>query len=91
LILALTIFLCAPAQAESQCGPADELKKILREKYKEQPRIGMIAQNSTPMVIWENPKTGTWTLVISTPTTACIVAAGSGGIKILPMVKGTAL
>ena len=68
--------LSAPAQAMSACGERQPILDALAQKYAEHRRaFGVMGQ--TGLVELYVSKTGTWTVIVSSPGgRACIVAAG---------------
>lgn len=68
--------LAAPAQALSACGERQPILDALAQKYAEHRRaFGVMGQSG--LVELYVSKTGTWTVIVSSPGgRACIVAAG---------------
>ncbi len=68
------------AVASSMCGPHDVLVAELGERYGE----AVVFEGRHPRLpqIYElllNPETGTFTVLISDPSTSCVAAAGIAG------------
>ena len=66
--------------AEPACGPVADIAVKLRDGYGEMP-LALGASDMTPgslMVVFANPDTGTWTIVVGTADLSCIADAGMG-------------
>lgn len=78
----------APASAQSQCGPRQELVKNLGERFKEAPIGRGITQPGQVLEIFAS-QSGTWTMVVTTPNgTSCLIAAGENW-DMMALAKGT--
>jgi hypothetical protein len=65
-----------PAHAQGQCGPRDQVVKVLNAKYKESQRALGLINEKAMMEVYISP-TGTWTMVITNHVgVTCILAAG---------------
>ncbi|MGE3873902.1 MAG: hypothetical protein AB7F74_13180 [Parvibaculaceae bacterium] len=72
----LTINATLPAQAQEQCGPRDQVVKLLNAKYQENQRaVGLINEKAV-MEVYISSR-GTWTMLITNEAgLACVLAAG---------------
>lgn len=65
IALALT---AAPAFAEAPCLPTLEaFAGALQDRYGETPQIIATMQQGAPFLMFANPETGTWTVVVQSP------------------------
>lgn len=68
----------APLQGQFYCNTFQVLDKILRQEYKEEPRIlGRGNKNTSTMALYINTETGSYTMVIVFPDKACVIDVGS--------------
>ena len=72
------ILTTAPALAQQQpCGPTGPFEKSLTKQYGEVPVVASITGQGFPMLIFANPKTGTFSVTVRRPgKITCIVQAG---------------
>lgn len=76
--LALLAFLSvvSSAFAQQQCGPVNDITRILQDRYGEKP-VAVGRNVSGAMVLYGSVETGTWTILIIKPDgVACVVAGG---------------
>lgn len=68
----------APAQAQGGlCGQRDQVIAQLKGVHGESRQSVGLQRNARVMETYANPETGTWTIIVSSPTgVACLVAAG---------------
>jgi formylmethanofuran dehydrogenase subunit D len=67
------------AQAAPTCGPFDVVLANLREKYGEVVSVRALNKERNALVIFSNPKTGSWTAMVVMPNgTACGIDSGNG-------------
>jgi hypothetical protein len=78
-LLLLLPMASASAQDEQVCADREEVTASLIGQWGELPTV--VGRTPTQvMEVWLNPETGTWTLVITSPTgVSCINAAGEDG------------
>lgn len=63
-------------QAAPTCGPRDAVVADLASRYGETRQASGLGRNAV-MELYASPRTGTWTLTVTTPDgTMCLVAAG---------------
>lgn len=75
-ILASIFVLSASAHAQMQCGPRKLITKHLQTKFQESSG-GLGLSGGVLFEIWSSPKTGTFTILSTTPQhISCIMAAG---------------
>ena len=91
VLIALTAWGAAAMAAQNACAdsPAAMLK-ALRGTYGEVPQsAGVLASNGAPISLLANPKTGTWTLTVTTPDgMSCMIANGLN-FKAIPQGEPT--
>lgn len=63
---------------QPNCGPIEELEKVLANKYQEIPVMVGAMEGGIEMKFFGNPKTGTFTILMINNKTACVAAAGEG-------------
>lgn len=76
LIAALLIFAALPSHAQQQCAPVAAVSEGLAQNYGESRQASGVAGNGAGMELYANTDTGTWTLLVVTAGTACLVASG---------------
>ena len=80
-------FLCLaiPAQAGTPCLPDfDQFAKALHDRFGEVPQVGGVMGGGRPLVIFSNPATGTWTVVIQAADGSFCSPASGEGFKAVP-------
>lgn len=76
-IAALAALFAFPAFAQQNCAPRDLVVERLASEYGESPQMMGIDQRGSIFEVFASLDTGTWTVVITTPSgQACFVAAG---------------
>jgi hypothetical protein len=83
-LIAAALALATPAAAQAICGSHKEFLSRLAQSHDEAP-IGMgLVNNGAVLEILASPK-GTWTLIVTHPTTGrtCVVASG-GKWEVIP-------
>ena len=78
---------CAtPALAQLQaCYPRATLLSHLAKKYQEAPIAGGITNQGGLVEVLADPKSNTWTIIVTTPQgMSCLVAAGEGWRTLTP-------
>lgn len=80
----------SPANAQTSCGPREQLVKLLADQYKEDP-VGIgLAQPGSVLEVFAS-SAGTWTMVMTMPDgKACLIAAGDNW-EMVAKVKGSAI
>ena len=64
------------AQSQDQCGPRDQVVKVLNAKYQESQRALGLINEKAMMEVYISAK-GTWTMVVTNDAgVTCVVAAG---------------
>jgi hypothetical protein len=78
----------APANAQSSCGPREQLVKLLADQYKEDPvGIGLAPPGQVLEVFASS--NGSWTMVMTMPDgKACLIAAGDNW-EMVTRIKGS--
>lgn len=65
-----------------KCAPVDRILKMLKEEHDEIPIVSMRDTRNTPMFLYGNLETGSWTLFFlrgdEQQTLACFLDEGSG-------------
>lgn len=80
------------ARGQAQCAPADAVADRLAEQYGE--TIAHVGLDTRGVLIewWENPETGSWTLIVLRPDGArCFIASGDMGRAVEPEPAGLRL
>lgn len=71
---------------QTQCNQKDIVFGQLEKKYGETPSAVGIGNTGVLVVVVSNAKTGSWTIVQTTPQgMACLMAAGEAWRKIVPV------
>lgn len=71
-----TLSAMASAQTQQQCGPRDEVVKVLNAKYQENQRALGLINEKAMMEVYISPA-GTWTMVVTNEAgLSCVLAAG---------------
>jgi hypothetical protein len=66
----------AAAQAQEQCGPRDQVVKVLNAKYQESQRALGLINDKAMMEVYISAR-GTWTMVVTNEAgMTCVLAAG---------------
>lgn len=75
------------ASAAPKCGDRNELIRVLKDKYREEPRALGLSTRGTAMFEIYTSKSGTWTIVMTTTNgLACIMAAGHSWEMMSPAI-----
>ena len=88
-LVSSTLFASAvQAQSQSQCGPRDQIIKVLNAKFQENQRaIGLINEKAM-MEVYISPQ-GTWTMVVTNDAgLSCVLAAGEAWDEMPTRVAG---
>ena len=89
---ALCACISTSAYGQAQCAPADAVADRLSEQYGE--TIAHTGLDTRGVIIewWENPETGSWTLIVLRPDGArCFIASGDMGRAVAPEPAGLRL
>jgi hypothetical protein len=74
--LSSSIAIPARAQEQQQCGPRDQVVKVLNAKYQESQRALGLINEKAMMEVYISPA-GTWTMVVTNEQgMSCVLAAG---------------
>lgn len=81
-VFALLFVIGTPAHSQgtpqNPCGPSATITEMLLEKYGETPSVAGIVDDNTPILIFTNPKTGSFTITLRRPGgLACLMTAGN--------------
>lgn len=68
----------APHVAAAACGEATKVDATLRQKFGEAVAGRGLTEQAQPTLLYANPDTGTWTLVVLVNSQACAVVSGTG-------------
>ena len=97
LLLALMYVIATPARPQvaprqEPCGPTKNIVKMLKEKYGETPSVAGITDDNAPMLIFSNPKTGTFTITVRRPGgVSCLMFGGNSWTLVEQEIEGTSL
>lgn len=94
LVIMFWIATAASSQTPPQnpCAPTAGIVKMLKEKYGETPAIAAITDDNLPMLIFSNPKTGTFTITIRRPGgLSCLMTGGNSWTLVEQEIEGTSL
>ena len=83
-IAAIAALLAAPAAAQTNCGTTDEVERFLSDRHGERVVAFGLMQSGGLLQIWTNPKTGSFSAVVTDGNISCIAASGSS-FAITPM------
>jgi hypothetical protein len=75
----IPLLLISTSAIAQQAGPCDETQKVynfLINNYGEKPFVEMKDNKDRKMIMFVNPETGTWTVIITDDKIACGVSAG---------------
>lgn len=92
IIATAIIFVSLNSSAEEvsmsvKCGPTEAVLSVMK-KYGEQPLLKLSTDN-TPLYIFANAKTQTWSIMYVDTDNSCVIATGTG--LQTPNKKGTSL
>ena len=87
-IAVLASFGVSSADAQTACGPREQLVKLLADQYKEDP-VGMgLSQPGQVLEVFASSN-GSWTMVMTMPDgKACMIAAGDNW-EMVTKIKGS--
>lgn len=76
------------AQSQSQCGPRDQIIKVLNAKFQENERAMGLINETAMMEVYISPQ-GTWTMVVTNEGgVSCVVAAGEAWDEMPTRIAG---
>lgn len=74
---AALLFQTSPVLAQAQCGPTPDVAPQLLAQHGEVPTVRMLSAKGVVMVIFVNPRSGGYTLIIERPDgLSCLIDAG---------------
>lgn len=76
-IAALAVLFTAPAAAQANCRPVEEVKTFLEGRYGEVVVAYGVMDTGNLVQIWANLTTGTFTAVVTDGVFGCIAANGT--------------
>jgi hypothetical protein len=77
IIFWLATAAAAQAPLQTPCGPTKQMADMLKANFGETPSIAGLANGNTPVLIFTNPKTGTFSITIRRPGgITCLITAG---------------
>ena len=97
LLLALMYVIATPSRSQvpprqEPCGPTKNIVKMLHDKHGETPGTAAITDDNAPMLIFTNPKTGTYTITIRRPGgITCLLLSGKSWTPVEQEKPGTSL
>jgi hypothetical protein len=97
LLLALMYVIATPSRSQvpptqNPCIPTPSVTKMLKDKYGETPGVAAITDDGAPMLIFTNPKTGTFTITIRRPGgLSCLMTGGNSWTLVEQPKEGTDL
>ena len=75
------------ALAATACMPTAMVRDLLAEEYGERPVVIGVTSAGRVMVLYENPKTRAWSIVVFTPRgLGCLIQSG-GGLRFMRAPK----
>jgi hypothetical protein len=96
ILLGCLYWIATPARSQtapqSLCGPTPNIIAMLFSKYGERPGIAGLTDNNIPVLIFTNPKTGTFTITIRRPgNMSCLMTSGTSWTPIEQPKEGVDL
>ena len=96
LLLALMYVIATPSRSQAPtqtpCGPTKQMTAMLKTNFGETPAIAGMANGNTPVLIFTNPNTGTFSITIRRPGgVTCIMTAGESWTAVDQGKEGTNL
>jgi len=76
LATAAAVFFALPAAAQ-QCGPYEQVRQVLSERYGEQMAFMGKANDGRYIMVWGNPDGRSWTIIVTDGSAACLIASGT--------------
>tara|TARA_R110000824_G_scaffold128691_1_gene289761 strand:- start:3936 stop:4358 length:423 start_codon:yes stop_codon:yes gene_type:complete len=95
LIVCISLLLLSSSNALAQCGPAISVDKYLKEQLGEYQKWSGFPDKTSDqdriMLLYENPSTKTWTLLIYKliDDTYCFYAGGQNSTDMISKLKGS--
>jgi hypothetical protein len=92
IIFWLATAAAAQAPTLTPCGPTKQMTDMLKANFGETPSIAGLANGNTPVLIFTNPKTGTFSITIRRPGgVSCLMTAGDSWTLVDQPKEGTNL
>lgn len=97
LILAVMYVIATPSRSQAPptqnpCAPTPGVTKMLKDRYGETPGAAAITDDGAPLLIFSNPKTGTFTITIRRPGgVTCLMTGGNSWTLVEQPKEGTDL
>ena len=97
LLLALMYVIATPANTQvsptqNPCGPTKQMTDILKAQFGETPAFAGLTDANSPVLIFTNPKTATFSITIRRPGgVTCIMTAGESWTAVDQGKEGTNL
>ena len=73
----------ATGAQQTNCGPREGIVERLAEKYQETRQAIGLGMNNTVLEMFANTESGTWTIIVSSPSGISCVAAVGGDFALL--------
>jgi len=92
MVIIFWLATAAAAQAPTQnpCGPTKQMTDMLKANFGETPAIAGLTDGNTPILIFTNPKTGTFSITIRRPGgITCLMASGESWTPVDQGKEGT--
>lgn len=86
ILLSTLLLFAGAAQAQERCVETQTGQKVLLDQFGENRVLTGIVDDKTSFEFWMNPTTLSWSLVLVSGTTSCLMAAGSG-VSFLPITQ----
>jgi hypothetical protein len=85
-LLVGAFLMAAPAQAQQNCAPRQQVIERLAERYGETPRGVGLGNRNSMVEIYASDATGTWSIVVTSARgLSCLVASGQAWEVIAPV------
>ena len=96
MVMVIIFWLATAAAAQTPpqnpCAPTANVTKMLKDKYGETPAVASITDDNAPMLIFSNPKTGTFTITIRRPGgLTCLMTGGNSWTLVEQEKEGTGI
>lgn len=96
LLLICMYVIGTPARSQeapkNPCAPTPNIIRMLNDKYGETPAVAAITEDNAPLLIFTNPKTGTFTITLRRPGgVSCLMTSGQSWTLVEQTKEGTDL
>lgn len=96
LLLALMYVIATPSRSQAPtqtpCGPTKQMTDMLKAQFGETPAFAGLTDANSPVLIFTNPKTGTFSITIRRPGgVTCLMTAGESWTLVDQPKEGTDL